>query len=88
MEIKKKNLLRVGWIVGIYVILGLILYLVVDYKVKWEDRDLNTYLYFYNCSGDLCTTSTKPNYYFGSVMCENRTCPYIEEKYDDFFHAF
>ena len=49
---KEKNLLRVGWIAGIYIILALILYMVVDYKVKWEDRDLNTYLYFYNCSGD------------------------------------
>ena len=81
---KKKNLLRVGWIVGIYVILALILYLVVDYKVKWEDRDLNTYLYFYNCSGDLCTTTTKPTYYFGSVVCENNECPYIKEKYESY----
>lgn len=79
---KEKNLLRVGWIAGIYIILALILYMVVDYKVKWEDRDLNTYLYFYNCSGDLCTTTTKPNYYMGNIVCKNKICPYITEKYD------
>lgn len=81
---KKRNILRIGWIIGIYAILFLILYLVVDYKVKWEDKDLNTYLYFYNCSGDLCTTTTKPNYYFGSVVCEKRDCPYITDKYNSF----
>ena len=43
---KKNNLWRVIWIVGIYAVLVLILYLVIMYKVKWEDKDLHKYLYF------------------------------------------
>jgi len=36
---KKKNfnIWRVLWVVGIFVILLLILYLVIEYKVKYED---------------------------------------------------
>ena len=81
---KKNNLLRIGWIVGIYSILVLILYLVVTYKVKWEDKDLNTYLYFYNCSNSLCTSTEKQNNYYGSIICENEKCPYIVEKNNDY----
>lgn len=81
---KKNNLLRISWVVGIYAVLVLILYLVVTYKVKWEDRDLNTYLYFYNCSGDLCTSEIQPDDYYGKVVCKNDICPYIKEKSDDY----
>ena len=34
---KKINIWRVIWVVGIFIILLLILYLVVEYKVKYED---------------------------------------------------
>lgn len=35
-EKKKINYLRIIWITGIYIILAIILYLVVVYKVKYE----------------------------------------------------
>ena len=81
---KKNNLLRISWVVGIYAVLVLILYLVVTYKVKWEDRDFNTYLYFYNCSGELCTSEIQSDDYYGKVVCKNDICPYIKEKNDDY----
>lgn len=77
---KKTNIWKIIWLVGVYVILLLILYLVVIYKVKWEDRDLNKYLYFYNCGGNLCTTDSKMASYYASVMCPDKVCPYIKEK--------
>ena len=81
---KKNNLLRISWIVGIYAILVLLLYLVVTYKVKWEDKDLNTYLYFYDCSNDLCTSTIKPDNYYGSIVCKDDICPYIKEKNNNY----
>lgn len=73
----KNNLWRIIWIVGIYAVLISILCLVVSYKVKWEDRDLNTYLYFYKCSSELCTTTTKQEKYYTNVICDHNICPYI-----------
>ena len=35
-EKKKINWLRVLWVTGIYIILAIILYLVIEYKVKYE----------------------------------------------------
>lgn len=75
----KNNLWRVIWIVGIYAILGLILYLIIDYKVKWEYLDLNEYLYFYKCSNNLCTTTNKIDEYYSKVPCKDDICPYIKE---------
>ena len=80
---KKNNLWRVIWIVGIYAVLILILYLVVMYKVKWEHKDLNTYLYFYDCSNDLCTSTYEQSDYYSSLLCEDDICPFIKEKYND-----
>lgn len=76
---KKNNLWRIIWIIGIYAILITILYLVIMYKVKWEGRDFNKYLYFYDCSNQLCTSDTKPDKYYNKVLCEDDICPYIKE---------
>lgn len=70
---------KIIWVVGIYALLTTILYLVVLYKVEWEDKDLNTYLYFYDCSDNLCTSTTKVDNYYGKVLCEDDNCPYIKE---------
>ncbi len=37
-EKKKINYLRILWVSGIYIILLIILYLVIIYKVKYEGR--------------------------------------------------
>ena len=81
---KINNIWKIIWLVGVYVILLLILYLVVTYKVKWEDRDLNKYLYFYDCSGELCTTDYNIKQYYASIMCPNKECPFIKETRGDF----
>ena len=75
---KSNNLFRIIWIVGIYAVLAIILYLVVIYKVKWEDRDLNQYLYFYQCDGNLCTATINPGTYYNRVVCNDKICPYIK----------
>lgn len=76
---KNNNLWRIIWIVGIYALLVSILYLVIVYKVKWENKDLNKYLYFYNCSNSLCSTSDKlQGSYYSKILCDNDVCPYIE----------
>lgn len=80
---KKINLWHIIWIVGIYLVLVAILYLVVIYKVKWQDKDLSTYLYFYKCSENLCSTTNPVNEYYSFIKCENDICPYIKEKNDD-----
>ena len=80
---KKRNIWRTLWLIGVYVILFIILYLVIEYKVKWENRDLNTYLYFYNCSNNLCTTTNKLDKYYGKVKCDKDNCPYIKERQDN-----
>lgn len=76
----KKNLWHLVWIGGIYIVLIVILLLIIEYKVKWENKDLNTYLYFYNCSNNLCTTSEKVSTYYSRVKCEKKKCPYIKER--------
>lgn len=80
---KKNKLWHIVWIVGIYAILITILYLVIIYKVKWEHRDLNTYLYFYNCSNKLCSTTTKQDNYYSKVICNKDICPYIKDINDN-----
>ena len=81
---KKKNTWKIIWIVGIYATLVLLLYLVVLYKVKWEDLDLNRYLYFYNCSGDVCTSENKVNNYYNYLKCQDNICPIVLGKKDSY----
>lgn len=80
---KKSRLWRVIWIIALYGLLIAILYLVILYKVKWQDKDLNTYLYFYACDNNLCTSSTKPKEYYNKIVCENNICPYVEDINDN-----
>lgn len=74
---KSSNLWRIIWIVGIYILLGIILYLVVVYKVEWEQKDLNTYLYLYDCGMELCSSTTSQKDYYNKVLCDDDVCPYI-----------
>lgn len=69
---------RIVWMVAILATLSIILYLVVLYKVVWEHKDLNTYLYFYDCNGEVCSTTNKMDDYYNRVVCEDDVCPHIE----------
>lgn len=80
---KSSNLWRIIWIVGIYLLLGVILYLVILYKVQWEHKDLNSYLYLYDCERDLCTSTTPQNNYYSKILCEDDDCPYIVDVIDN-----
>lgn len=71
------KIFKLIWLIGIYSILGIILYLVIEYKVVWENKDLNTYLYFYDCNNNLCTSSTVQRNYYNRIICENDICPFI-----------
>jgi hypothetical protein len=68
---------KITWVSGIYILLFVILYLVVVYKVEWEDKDLNTYLYFYDCGHKLCSSSNVQEDYYNKVLCEEDICPHI-----------
>lgn len=74
---KGSKIWKILWVSGIYAILLVILYLVVLYKVEWEDKDLNMYLYLYDCDHNLCTSTTEPDDYYSRVLCEEDNCPYI-----------
>lgn len=76
---KSSKIWKIIWVSGIYLILILILYLIIIYKVKWEDKDLNTYLYFYKCGNQLCSSTTKQNIYYNKIICENGVCPFITD---------
>ena len=67
---KKINWWKLVWVLGVYIILGLILYLVIEYKVKWESLDTNKYLYFYDCESNLCTSTTKVGSYYSFSFCK------------------
>lgn len=76
---KSGNIWKIIWMSGIYVILIIILYLVILYKVKWEYKDLNTYLYFYNCNRELCSSTNDVSNYYSKILCEDDVCPHIED---------
>ena len=78
---KKINWWKLVWVLGVYIILGLILYLVIEYKVKWESLDTNKYLYFYDCESNLCTSTTKVGSYYSRYIYK-KDSPYIIS-YDD-----
>lgn len=80
---KSSNLWRIIWVIGIYAILTLILYLVVLYKVQWEHKDLNTYLYLYDCNQNLCTSTIQQDNYYNKILCEDDNCPYITSVIDN-----
>ena len=80
---KSDKIWKIIWMSGIYILLLVILYLVILYKVKWEYKDLNTYLYFYDCGHKLCTSNNTISNYYSKILCKNDNCPYIEHIIDN-----
>ena len=79
----KKNLWKIVSFIGIMLSLIVILYLVVLYKVTWETRDFNTYLYFYDCNGVVCNSTTKPkDIKYNKIICDG-DCPYVSTFIDN-----
>lgn len=75
---KSSKIWKYVWLIGIYANLFIILYLVVLYKVQWEYKDLNTYLYFYDCDRELCTSNVSVDNYYNKILCNEGKCPYID----------
>ena len=66
---KHKNIWKYIWRCSLMLNLILIFVLVVNYKVKWENKDFNTYLYFFNCSNQVCTSLTPTEIYYNKIKC-------------------
>ncbi len=89
---KKINFGRIIWVIGIFAFLLIILYLVVQYKVKYEWRKPTQYLYFYDCSEEdniniLCTTTNEDNVVnldkiYSKYKCQNDICPIFDRVID------
>lgn len=56
---KKINYFKFVWIAGIFAILILVLVIVIEYKVYYEQA-IN-YIYFYDCNNSVCYTNKKNN---------------------------
>ena len=54
---KKNNKFTYIWVTGLFSFLLVILLMVIDYKVNYEDAVIYKYLYFYDCSNSLCSTT-------------------------------
>ena len=80
---KSSKIWKIIWVSGIYILLFVILYLIVVYKVKWEHKDLNTYLYIYSCGENICTSSNNSMDYYNKILCEEHKCPYITDIVDN-----
>ena len=74
---KKINIYRVIWVSCLFLLLIVILIMVIDYKVNYEYQMKNDKLYFYDCSGDVCTTGVKDNgkREYSSYECIDGNCP-------------
>lgn len=80
---KRINITKIIWISGIFIILFIALYLVVIYKVKYENMEVQKYLYFYNCSDALCLTTnskgiSEEKMIYSKYECQNDICPLID----------
>lgn len=80
---KKNKIWRLLWLLSLNAALAIILYLVVIYKVTWETKDFNTYLYFYDCNNNVCSTTNKPSNIYSKIVCDDGNCPYVSGISDD-----
>lgn len=81
---RKNNFWKIVSYVSLMSGLLIILNLVIIYKVRWQTRDFNTYLYFYSCNDVVCTSTTKPkDIKYSKMVCEDNKCPYISSFLDN-----
>lgn len=83
---KKINIPRIIWISSIFIILTLILFLVIKYKINYEYLNKNN-LYFYECDSGLCISEVKDNkkLIYSKYECGYNTCPkYLKNIKEDY----
>lgn len=75
-QMKKNNIPRFIWVSSIFVILFIILYLVVTYKINYEYLT-HRYLYFYECNSTLCVSQVEENdkLVYSKYDCGYDRCP-------------
>ena len=86
--LKKINIPRLLWISSIFIFLIIVLHLVINYKVNYELQYKDSEkLYFYDCDGSLCTSTTKEKKktIYSYYDCWYAKCPeYKKIIYDDY----
>lgn len=83
---KKIDVARVVWIVCLFLLLIVILLMVMDYKINYQYLNHN-YIYFYECSGNLCVSTIEDNQklLFSAYDCGYDDCPsYKKDISDDY----
>ena len=76
MKEKKINFPKIIWITSIFALLIVILIMVMDYKINYEySNSGNNKIYFYNCEGEICTSSKKLNKELYSEYICYTACP-------------
>lgn len=84
---KKINIPKLMYISSIFALLIVILIMVMDYKINYQYSLPSEKLYFYDCDGSLCTTTTKPKdvNVYSLYDCMYSGCPkYKKIIYDDY----
>ena len=81
---RKINYARITWVVCLFLLLITILLMVMDYKINYQYLT-HDYIYFYECSGELCVTNTKDNkkLLFSSYDCGYEGCPEYKKNIAD-----
>ena len=81
---KKINYARITWVVCLFLFLIVILLMVMDYKINYQYLKHN-YLYFYECSGDVCVTTIKDEekLLYNTYDCEYNKCPEYKKNISD-----
>ena len=91
MKVKRRiNYARIVWVICLFLFLIVILLMVIDYKVHYQYLTHN-YLYFYECTGDLCVTTVEDNQklLYSSYDCGFEECPsYKKNVGDDYVLLF
>lgn len=81
---KKINFAKLVWVSSIFIILIILLYLVMDYKINYEYL-VHNYLYFYECDTNLCVSQVKEKdkLVFSKFDCGYEECPQYLKKIGD-----
>ena len=81
---RKINIPRVIWVVSLFLLLIIVLLMVMDYKINYQYLT-HDYLYFYECSGELCVSNSKDNkkLLYVAYDCGYETCPEYKKSISD-----
>ena len=81
---RRVRVARVVWVVCLFLFLLVILFMVMDYKINYQYLK-HSYLYFYECSSDLCVSSVKDSKkdIYSIYDCGYNDCPMYKNKIDD-----